>query len=73
MTATGRLWRFVGAAVLVLAVLATVTLPTGVLAQVAREAGLGRESLYKALSPNGNPEFATVLRVIAALGLALED
>ena len=39
--------------------------------QVAREAGLGRESLYKALSPNGNPEFATVLRVIAALGLAL--
>jgi probable addiction module antidote protein len=39
--------------------------------QVARQAGLGRESLYKALSPNGNPEFATVLRVIAALGLAL--
>ncbi len=37
--------------------------------QVAREAGLGRESLYKALSPVGNPEFATVLKVISALGL----
>jgi len=30
--------------------------------QIARETGLGRESLYKALSPEGNPEFATVLR-----------
>lgn len=39
--------------------------------QVAREAGLGRESLYKALSPAGNPEFATILRVVAALGLQL--
>lgn len=39
--------------------------------RVARDAGLGRESLYKALSPNGNPEFATVLRVVAALGLTL--
>lgn len=38
---------------------------------VARKAGLGRESLYKALSPNGNPEFATVLRVVEALGLKL--
>jgi len=41
------------------------------MSQVAREAGLGRESLYKALSPSGNPEFATVMRVIAALGLRL--
>lgn len=39
--------------------------------QVARDAGLGRESLYKALSPAGNPELATVLKVIAALGLQL--
>ncbi|MEO8275824.1 MAG: addiction module antidote protein [Thermoanaerobaculia bacterium] len=38
---------------------------------VARDAGLGRESLYKALSPEGNPELATVLRVVAALGLRL--
>ena len=38
---------------------------------VAREAGLGRESLYKALSPAGNPEFATILKVVTALGLRL--
>lgn len=39
--------------------------------QTARDAGLGRESLYKALSPAGNPEFATILKVITALGLQL--
>lgn len=39
--------------------------------QLARDTGLGRESLYKALSPNGNPEFATVLKVVNALGLRL--
>ncbi|MCY4156218.1 MAG: putative addiction module antidote protein [Gammaproteobacteria bacterium] len=39
--------------------------------QVAVEAGLGRESLYKALSTNGNPSFATILRVLNALGLGL--
>lgn len=39
--------------------------------QVAREAGLGRESLYKALSATGNPEFETILRVISAVGLRL--
>jgi probable addiction module antidote protein len=38
---------------------------------VAREAGLGRESLYKALSSDGNPELATVLRVVRALGMRL--
>lgn len=37
--------------------------------QIAREAGLGRESLYKALSATGNPEFATILKVVRALGL----
>jgi probable addiction module antidote protein len=42
------------------------------MSQVAREAGLGRESLYKALSPEGNPEFATVLKVIRALGLKIK-
>jgi probable addiction module antidote protein len=41
------------------------------MSQIARETGLGRESLYKALSPEGNPEFATVLKVIKALGLQL--
>lgn len=39
--------------------------------QIARKTGLGRESLYKALSPEGNPEFSTVLKVIDALGLRL--
>jgi probable addiction module antidote protein len=39
--------------------------------QVARKAGIGRVSLYKALSPNGNPEFATVLKVVKELGLRL--
>jgi probable addiction module antidote protein len=39
--------------------------------KVAVEAGLGRESLYKSLSPNGNPEFSTVLKVVRALGLRL--
>ena len=38
---------------------------------VAETTGLGRESLYKSLSPNGNPEFATVLKVMRALGLRL--
>ena len=41
------------------------------MSDVAREAGLGRESLYKALSPDGNPEFSTVLKVVKALGLRL--
>lgn len=41
------------------------------MSQLARETGLGRESLYKALSPSGNPEFATILRVVNALGLKL--
>ena len=38
---------------------------------IARETGLGRESLYKALSAEGNPEFATILKVLRALGLRL--
>jgi probable addiction module antidote protein len=41
------------------------------MSQVARTAGLGRESLYKSLSASGNPELATVLKVISALGLQL--
>ncbi len=39
------------------------------MAQIARETGLGRESRNKALSPDFNPEFATVLKVVRALGL----
>ena len=41
------------------------------MSQVARETGLSRESLYKALSENGNPSLATVLKVAKALGLTL--
>ncbi len=39
--------------------------------QLANETGLGRESLYKALSGDGNPSFATILKVISALGIKL--
>lgn len=41
------------------------------MSQVARDAGLSRESLYKALSERGNPSFATVLKVARALGVKL--
>ena len=39
--------------------------------QLAKDTGLGRESLYKSLSSEGNPELATVLKVVGALGLRL--
>ena len=55
---------------LVTAALADIARARGI-AQIAREAGLGRESLHKALSAEGNPEFATVLKVVRALGLRL--
>lgn len=41
------------------------------MSQVARDSGLSRESLYKALSQEGNPSLATVLKVARALGLRL--
>ncbi len=41
------------------------------MSQVARDTGLGRESLYKALSGEGNPSFATILKVTTALGIRL--
>jgi len=41
------------------------------MAQVARDAGLSRESLYKALSGERTPAFETILKVVAALGLQL--
>ena len=53
-----------------IAALGTVARARG-MARLARSTGLGRESLYKALSPGGNPEFATVLKVVRALGLKL--
>jgi len=41
------------------------------MAEVAKSAGLNRESLYKALGETGNPEFATVMRIVRAMGLTL--
>jgi probable addiction module antidote protein len=41
------------------------------MSELARETGLAREALYRALSETGNPEFATVLKVLRALGLRL--
>ena len=55
---------------LVAAALGDITRAKG-MTQIAKKAGLGRESLYKALSPDGNPEFSTVLKVVTALGLKL--
>ncbi len=39
--------------------------------QLAKQTGLGRESLYKALSGDGNPSFATILKVMRALGVQI--
>jgi probable addiction module antidote protein len=60
-----------GDPVLVAAALGDVARAKG-MSQIAQATGLGRESLYKALSPEGNPEFATVLKVVRALGLKLK-
>ena len=43
----------------------------GNMAGLAREVGMSREGLYKALSENGNPTFATVMRITRALGMQL--
>ena len=39
------------------------------MAQVAKDAGLGRESLYKALAPGAKPRFDTIMKVARALGV----
>jgi probable addiction module antidote protein len=39
--------------------------------ELSRRTGLGRQNLYRALSPEGRPEFSTVLKVVRALGLKL--
>ncbi|HEY8587111.1 MAG TPA: addiction module antidote protein [Rhodanobacter sp.] len=41
------------------------------MSQLARDTGMRRESLYKALSADGNPEFATIMKVVQALGVKL--
>lgn len=42
------------------------------MSQIARETGLARESLYRSLDSGGNPEFATVMKVLSSMGLQLE-
>ena len=42
------------------------------MAQVAKDSGLGRESLYKALAPGAKPRFDTVMKVMAALGIQMQ-
>jgi len=59
-----------GDAGLISAVLGDIARAKG-MAQIAKKAGLGRTSLYKALSTDGQPEFDTVLKVMKALGLKL--
>ncbi len=41
------------------------------MSQVAAETELGRESLYKALSESGNPQFTTVYKIVSSLGLKI--
>ncbi|MEN6435963.1 MAG: addiction module antidote protein [Anaerolineaceae bacterium] len=55
---------------LILAVLGDIARAKG-MTKIAKQTGLGRESLYKALSTDGNPEFSTILKVVDALGLQL--
>ncbi|CAG0908954.1 unnamed protein product [Cyprideis torosa] len=42
------------------------------MSQLAADTGLAREALYRSLSERGNPEFATILKVVDALGLRLQ-
>ncbi len=44
---------------------------SGNMSQLARDAGMTRAGLYKALSPNGNPGFATIFKVARAMGLKI--
>jgi len=60
-----------GDSALVAAVLGDIARAKG-MSRIARKTGLGRESLYKSLSAEGNPELATVLKVVRALGLKLK-
>ena len=59
-----------GDAALIAAALGDIAKAKG-MSQIARETGLGRESLYKSLSAEGNPEFDTIMKVIKSLGLQL--
>ena len=55
---------------LLLAALSNVAKARG-MARIAKESGLGRESLYKALTPGSKPRFETIMKVLHALGVKL--
>lgn len=55
---------------LLLAALSNVAKARG-MSQIAKDSGLGRESLYKALSPGAKPRFETIMKVMHALGVKL--
>jgi probable addiction module antidote protein len=55
---------------LIAAVLGDVAKSRG-MTEIAKKAGVSRESLYRALNKGGNPEFATILKVVRALGLTI--
>lgn len=55
---------------LLLAALSNVAKARG-MSRIARESGLGRESLYKALTPGSKPRFETIMKVMHALGVKL--
>ena len=58
-------------AAFIAAALGDIARPKG-MTQLAKDTGLGRESLYKALSGEGNPSLGTILKVMHALGLKLQ-
>ena len=60
-----------GDAALIAAALGDIARAQG-MTKVAKRTGLGRESLYKALSKDGNPELSTILRVFDSVGLKLK-
>ena len=55
---------------LLLAALSNVAKARG-MARIAKDSGLGRESLYKALAPGAKPRFETIMKVMHALGVKL--
>ncbi|WP_053765334.1 addiction module antidote protein [Leptospirillum ferriphilum] len=55
---------------LLLAALSNVAKARG-MSQIAKDSGLGRESLYKALAPGAKPRFETIMKVMHALGVKL--
>jgi probable addiction module antidote protein len=42
------------------------------MSQLAKDAGLGRESLYKALAPGAQPRYGTIVKLLGAMGVSLQ-